>query len=198
LRVKICGITNIKDALDAVEAGADALGFVFYSKSPRYIKPLQAKKIIDQLPPFVQSVGLFVNENASEVDFICNFTNIDLAQIHFEPDDKFFKHLTTKHIKVVRAKCKENITLYKDEYRIIDAFVESYGGEGKRLNLEWFNNIDCSRIILAGGLALNNIQELKRFNFYSVDVSSSVEDKKGIKNKQKLINFIKAVDELHR
>ncbi len=198
MRVKICGITNLADALDAIEAGADALGFVFYNKSPRYIDPLEAKKIIEQLPPFVQSVGLFVNEPSAKIDFICKMVKIDLAQIHFEADEVFYKTLTTKHLKVVRAKVKEDLYLYKDEYRIIDAFVESYGGEGKRLNLDWFKDIDCSRIILAGGLTSQNVKELKGFNFYCLDVSSGVEEKKGKKSKQKINAFIRSANELYK
>ena len=198
MRVKICGITNLTDALDAIEAGADALGFVFYDKSPRYINPLEAKKIIEQLPPFVQSVGLFVNEPSAKIDFICKMAKIDLAQIHFEADEVFYKTLTTKHIKVVRAKVKEDLYLYKDEYRIVDAFVESYGGEGKRINLDWFKDIDCSRIILAGGLTSQNVKELKGFNFYSLDVSSGVEEKKGKKSKQKINDFIRSINELYK
>lgn len=193
MRVKICGITNLKDALDAIEAGADALGFVFYDKSPRYIDPKEAKKIIDQLPPFVQSVGLFVNMYAAQVDFICKLSGVDIAQIHFEADEKFFHSLQTKHLKVVRAKTADDLLFYNDQYRIVDAFVESYGGEGKRLNLDWFKNIDCSKIILAGGLSVSNLNELKDFNFYSVDVSSGVEKEKGIKDKQKMIDFVKQI-----
>ena len=198
MRVKICGITNITDAFDAINAGADALGFVFYAKSPRYINPLEAKKIIEQLPPFVQSVGLFVNEPSAKIDFVCKMAKIDLAQIHFEADDRFYKTLTTKHLKVVRAKVKEDLYLYENEYRIVDAFVESYGGEGKRLNIEWFENIDCSRIILAGGLNAQNVKELKGFNFYSLDVSSGVEESKGKKSKQKINEFIRSVNELYK
>ena len=193
MRVKICGITNLKDALDAIEAGADALGFVFYDKSSRYIDPKEAKKIIEQLPPFVQAVGLFVNMYAAQVDFMCKLSGVDIAQIHFYCDDKFFHSLQTKHIKVVRAKCASDLLLYSDQYRIVDAFVESYGGEGKRINLDWFRDIDCSKIILAGGLNLSNLEEIKDFNFYSVDVSSGVEKEKGIKDKQKMIDFIKQV-----
>lgn len=193
MRVKICGITNLEDALNAIEAGADALGFVFYDKSPRYIDPKEAKKIIDQLPPFVQSVGLFVNMYAAQVDFICKLSGVDIAQIHFEADEKFFHSLQTKHLKVVRAKTADDLLLYNDQYRIVDAFVESYGGEGKRLNLDWFKNIDCSKIILAGGLSVSNLNELKDFNFYSVDVSSGVEKEKGIKDKQKMIDFVKQI-----
>ena len=196
MRVKICGITNLKDAMDAINAGADALGFVFYPKSARYIEPAVAKDIIKQIPPFVQSVGLFVNETAQTVNHISKISQIDLAQIHFEADETFYKELEVKAIKVVRAQSQENLHLYNNEYRIVDAFVPEYGGEGKRLNLDWFKDIDCSRIILAGGLTANNLEELKRFKFYSLDVSSGVEVKKGIKDKQKMINFVNKANEL--
>jgi len=196
MRVKICGITNLKDAIDAINAGADALGFVFYPKSARYIEPSVAKDIIKQLPPFVQSVGLFVNETAQTVNNISKISQIDLAQIHFEADETFYKELEVKAIKVVRAQSHEDLNLYKDEYRIVDAFVPEYGGEGKRLNLDWFKGLDCSRIILAGGLTSDNLEELKGFNFYSLDVSSGVELKKGLKDKQKIISFINRANEL--
>ena len=196
MRVKICGITNLKDAMDAINAGADALGFVFYSKSARYIEPAAAKEIIKQLPPFVQSVGLFVNETAQTVNHIAKISQIDIAQIHFEADENFYKELEIKSLKVVRAQTKEDLSLYNNEYRIVDAFVPEYGGEGKRLNLKWFDGIDCSRIILAGGLNANNLEELKGYNFYSLDVSSGVEVKKGLKDKQKIINFVDKANEL--
>ena len=193
-KIKICGITNLEDALDAIDAGVDALGFVFYEKSPRYITPENAKRIIAKLPPFVQSIGLFVNMTASEVDLICNLSKVNIAQIHFDADESLFDTLDVKYVKVVRAKEKSDILKYKDEYRIIDAFVESFGGEGKRINLEWFKNIDCSKIILAGGLSSSNLKELKGFGFYGVDVSSGVESVKGKKDKQKMIEFCKKVN----
>ncbi len=196
MRIKICGITNLQDALDAIEAGANALGFVFYEKSARYIAPLKAKKIIDQLPPFIQSVGLFVNLPAPQVDFICKRSSIDIAQIHFEADDRFFKSLQTKHIKVIRAQNEKDILKYSDEYRIIDAFVPEFGGEGKRLELDWFKDVDCSKMIIAGGLTSENLKELKDFNFYGVDVSSGVEAQRGKKDRQKMISFCKAANEL--
>ncbi|MCK5294501.1 MAG: phosphoribosylanthranilate isomerase [Arcobacteraceae bacterium] len=198
MRVKICGITNITDALEAIEAGADALGFVFYEKSPRYITPIEAKRIIEQLPPFVQTVGLFVNLFAPQVDFIANLSGIDIAQIHFEADESFYKSLRTKCLKVVRAQRKEDILKYSDEYRIVDAFVEQYGGEGKRLNIEWFKDLDCSKIILAGGLTASNIKELKGLNFYSLDVSSGVELQKGVKSKEKMTEFVNSINELSK
>ena len=198
MRVKICGITNLYDALNAIEAGADALGFVFYEKSPRYISPIEAKKIIDQLPPFVQTVGLFVNMYAAQIDFMVKLSGVDIAQIHFDADDKFYHSLQSKSIKVVRVKEQQDLYKYSEEYRIVDAFVESYGGEGKRINLSWFDNIDCSRIILAGGLNIQNVEELKGYNFYSLDISSGVEEKKGIKNKQKMMEFVNKANELFR
>jgi phosphoribosylanthranilate isomerase len=192
-RIKICGITSLEDANDAIKAGADALGFVFYEKSPRYISPIEAKKIIDKIPPFVQSVGLFVNLPATQIDFICKRSAIDIAQIHFEADEKFFKSLQTKHMKVVRAKSREDLLKYKDEYILVDAFVEQYGGEGKRLELSWFEGLDCSKMIIAGGLNSSNLNELQVFGFYGVDVSSGVEQSKGKKDNQKMIDFCKAV-----
>jgi len=200
-RVKICGITNLNDALNAIEAGADTLGFVFYDKSPRFIDPKDARDIIRKLPPFVQTVGLFVNLYGAEVDFIIKRAEIDIAQIHFDADEKFYMSLQSKYLKVVRAKSKQDIMQHKDEYRIVDAFVESYGGEGKRLELDWFKDIDCSKIILAGGLTAQNLKEIKDYNFYGVDVSSGVELKKGIKDKDKMNNFVtevQKIDALHK
>ena len=200
MRVKICGITNLGDALDAVAAGADALGFVFYEKSPRYIEPREAKKIIDRLPPFVQSVGLFVNMYPPQIDFICKMSTVDIAQIIQEDaDESFFKSLQTRHIEVVRVKSAEDLkTLDPEKYYLVDAFVEGYGGAGKRIALEWFEEIDCSKLVLAGGLTPKNLGELKGYNFYSVDVSSGVEASKGKKDKQKMFDFVRKVDEISK
>lgn len=198
MRLKICGITNLQDALDAVEAGADALGFVFYEKSPRYIDPISAKEIIEQLPPFVQSVGLFVNVYAAQIDFIAKRAKIDLAQIiHENADGNFYHSLQTKYIDVVRVQARKDIlNLPKDKYFLIDAFVEEFGGAGKRVALEFFKDIDCSKFILAGGLSADNLHELKPYNFYGVDVSSGVERTKGQKEKQKMIDFVQKLNEI--
>ena len=190
MRVKICGITNLKDALHAVECGADALGFVFYPKSPRYIAPAEAKVIIDQLPPFVERVGLFVNEEAGVVDEVCASAGISLAQIHFDVDDAYLGSLHTLSLPVVRAKSPEDVHRFSDRYRLVDAYCEAYGGSGKRLNLEWFEGVDCSRIILAGGLTPDNVAEVKKYGFYGVDVSSGTEVQKGIKDPKKVEAFI--------
>ncbi len=190
MRVKICGITNYEDAKNAIDFGADALGLVFYDKSPRYIKPDDAKQLIKKLPPFVEIVGLFVNETSHTVNNLSSFTKIDLAQIHFEAPKSFYDELVIKHLKVVRAKAKEDISNYQEEYRIVDAFVDSYGGEGKRVDLNWFKDINKEKIILAGGLNEKNLQEILKYDFYGVDVSSGVEKSKGKKDKILLKNFI--------
>jgi len=190
MRVKICGITNFQDAMQAVEAGADALGFVFYKESPRYITPANAKKIIDKLPPFVGRVGLFVNEGIDTIDTIAKYCDLTLCQIHFEVDEEALEMIGSKAMPVIRAKEAKDILQYKNRYRLVDAFSQEYGGSGKRLNLEWFDGIDCSKIILAGGLTPNNLEALKKYNFYGVDVSSGVERIKGRKDYAKVSKFI--------
>lgn len=196
MRVKICGITNLEDALDAIAAGASALGFVFYKPSPRYISAQNALEIVNALPPFVQTVGLFVNENEAFINETCVKAKMQLAQIIDDENIIDMALLQTKAIRVVRAQNKETIQSIKDEYVLVDAFVESFGGEGQRVALEWFEGIDCSKMILAGGLKAQNLSELKEFDFFGVDVSSGVEAYKGKKDKQKMIDFIKAAYEL--
>ena len=190
MRVKICGITNYEDAKNAIDFGADALGFVFYEKSPRFITPAETKKIIQKLPPFVEKVGLFVNTNSQKTKEMIKQSQITLAQIHFEADTQFYHDIDFPYLKVIRAKSKEDILKYSDEYKIVDAFVDSYGGEGKRVELNWFKDIDTSKIILAGGLNENNLTQVLNKGFYGVDVSSGVEKTKGKKDTIKLKNFI--------
>ena len=190
MRVKICGITNLPDALQAVEAGADALGFVFYKKSPRYIDPKAAAEIACKLPPFVERVGLFVDESPSYIDSVCRQSTMSLAQIHFDVDNAFLDSLETKTLPVVRAGRAEEVMRFAERYRLVDAYSEAYGGSGKRLNLEWFDGVDCSKIILAGGLTPENVGEVKKYGFYAVDVSSGTEAEKGIKDPEKVKKFI--------
>jgi phosphoribosylanthranilate isomerase len=190
MRVKICGITNFQDAMQAIDAGADALGFVFYRESPRYIKPADAKKIIEKIPPFIGRVGLFVNEGIDTIDTISTYCDLTLCQIHFDVDEEALGMIGSKAMPVIRAREPKDILQYSNRYRLVDAYCEEYGGSGKRLNLEWFKGIDCSKIILAGGLTPENLHEVKKYNFYGVDVSSGVERMKGKKDPQKVAKFI--------
>ena len=190
MRVKICGITNLEDAIYAVSCGADALGFVFYPPSPRYIEPERAAKIIEELPPFVEKVGLFVNESAQDIEKMAHTSGISLAQLHFDIDEEFADSIDFPTIPVVRAKSAEDIDRFSDRYRLVDAWCESYGGSGKRLNIEWFDGRDNSKIILAGGLDAQNVGNLAGYGFYAVDVSSGTEAARGKKDPEKVRKFI--------
>ena len=190
MRVKICGITNLKDALHAVECGADALGFVFYNKSPRYITPAAAKRIIDKLPPFIERVGLFVNEGIETINTVSKYCDISRAQIHFDVDGESLDAIGLQTLPVVRVESPNDLTKFQDRYRLVDAYTESYGGAGVRLNLDWFNGVDCSKMILAGGLTADNVAQVKKLGFYGVDVSSGVESIKGKKDPMKVKQFI--------
>lgn len=189
--VKICGITNLDDALCAIEAGADALGFVFYPKSPRYITPNDAKAIAEKLPLHVKKIGLFVDVSPEEVSFTCKEAHMDMAQIQFDVDEAFFNALKVPYVRVVRAREADDVRQqYQGLIRLVDAYVEGYGGAGKRIDLSWFENTDCDNIILAGGLSPENIEQIKPMGFYGVDVSSGVERAKGLKDHAKVRAFI--------
>lgn len=196
MRVKICGITNLEDALNAINAGASALGFVFYKPSPRYIEPLVALKIVENLPPFVQTIGLFVNETTDFINKTCKESKMQLAQIIDDENIVDFFKLEVKYLKVLRVKSKEDLNSLKDDYYLVDAFVDEFGGAGKRVALEWFKDINCSKFILAGGLNSQNLKEIDGYGFFAVDVSSAVEKQKGVKDKQKMFDFVKAANEI--
>lgn len=196
MRVKICGITNLEDALNAVLAKASALGFVFYKDSARYIEAKKALEIIEKLPPFVQSVGLFVNESEDFINKVCKEAKIQVAQIIDDNKSLNYSKLEVKYIKVIRVKTREDLLNLDDEYYLVDAFVDGFGGQGQKIALEYFEGLDCSKFILAGGLKKEDLKYLKNFNFFAFDVSSSVEIQKGKKDKQKMIDFVKEAYEL--
>ncbi|OCL86912.1 N-(5'-phosphoribosyl)anthranilate isomerase [Aliarcobacter thereius] len=196
MRVKICGITNYEDAINAVNAGASALGFVFYEKSPRYIKPQNALLIVEKLPPFVQIVGLFVNETTENINKISLESKMQVAQIIDDKNIVDYSKLNIKAIKVVRVKEKKDLEKLENSYYLVDAFVDSFGGAGKRIDLDFFKNIDCSKFILAGGLSKDNLKELNGFGFFAIDVSSAVEKEKGKKDKEKMEEFLKEAYEI--
>ncbi len=191
MRVKICGIRSLRDAMWAVEAGADALGFVFYEGSPRYVTKKEAAEIIEKLPPFIERVGLFVNSSISEIERVCVECNISLAQLHFDIDENFLERLRVKALPVVRAKTPEDLTKFADRYRLVDSFVKEYGGAGKRIDIRWFEDVDRSKIVLAGGLTPQNVSQVAGMGFYGVDVSSGVEASKGVKDKEKIFEFVR-------
>jgi len=138
----------------------------------------------------VERVGLFVNEGVETIDTVCRYSDISRAQIHFDVDEESLDAIGLQTLPVVRAKSPEDLLRFKDRYRLVDAYSETYGGSGKRLNLEWFKDVDCSKIILAGGLTPENVSQVKGFGFYGLDVSSGVESVKGKKDPEKVKQFI--------
>ncbi len=189
IRTKICGITRLKDALFSVGCGVDALGFNFYKKSPRYVSPNKAYSIISQLPPFVSSVGLFVNEDYDEILKISDMCGIRTIQLHGDesPDfcGKFDSYRVIKAFRIKDESDLENIKKYDLSGYILDSFSpDLYGGTG--LSFDWglLDKIDFDgNIIVAGGINPDNIERLLRSVVpYGVDICSGVESSPGVKD----------------
>ena len=202
VKVKICGITNSHDADTAVEAGADALGFVFFAKSPRCIDRKIAQHIIANLPPFILSVGVFVNEEAKVVRDIMDQCGLTLAQLHGDESPAYCESLNRPILRAIRLRDRGSF-LSMAEYKgragvrgfLIDAFSESsYGGTGQ--TVDWNIAAEAAKaapILLAGGLTPDNVQEaIHKVQPYGVDVSSGVEASPGKKDHEKVQAFIKA------
>jgi len=197
VKLKICGIKNLDDAMAAVDFGADALGFVFFKESPRYISRDEAAKIIKQLPSFTTTVGVFVNETPDQIERIISLTGIDIIQLHGDEPPEMCD--TSKRIiKAIRVRSLESLEPLK-RYRekvsafLLDTFTPgTFGGTGQKFN--WDIALDAKqfgRIILAGGLTPDNVAEAVRYvRPYGVDVSSGVESEKGKKDLKKMKLFI--------
>lgn len=199
-RVKICGITCLEDALSAVDAGADAIGFVFYGKSPRYIMQQKAADIAYRLPPFVSKVGLFVNESEEGVFSILENVPIDLLQFHGEEKPTVCKSYGLPYIKAVRMKGDVDVYRVCDDYAaacalLLDGFVEDvHGGTGEVFAWSRVPKDLKQKVVLAGGLTPENVAEaVTAVAPYAVDVSGGVEASKGIKDVRKIEKFIRAV-----
>lgn len=195
-RVKICGITNAKDAAAAVESGADALGFIFYGKSPRFIEPEKAAGIINELPPFVTAVGVFVDETLDGVRKAVLESGVTCVQLHGAETPEFCDSVGGSVIKAFRIKGIEDIEAIK-KYRagayLLDAFKTGVpGGTGK--TFDWEIALEAKklgRIILSGGLNPGNVLDaVRHVNPYAVDVSTGVEKSPGIKDPGLVRNFI--------
>ncbi|MBI4417427.1 MAG: phosphoribosylanthranilate isomerase [Ignavibacteriales bacterium] len=196
LFVKICGITNLEDAMHAVRCKADAVGFVFYERSERYVAPERAAEIVAQLPDFVSKVGVFVNATQRSVEEIARKVNLSAVQLYGKegPDD-----LVGYEASVIKAfNIRPNFDVEVMRNYLVDAFLldahseARYGGSGK--TFDWNIAVrakEYGRIILAGGLTPENIEDAVRFvQPYGVDVSSGVEGKPGKKDPERVRNFI--------
>ncbi len=204
VRIKVCGITNEQDALKAARLGAWSIGFIFHKKSPRYISPFKAKKIIDALPPFVTPVGVFVNNNLGAMRDIINHTGIRVAQLHGDEDHHFchrLKRYNVKIIKVIRVGddfSPKMIEPYKVDAFLFDTFdKDAYGGTG--VSFDWRKLVELKNqqtpIILSGGLNSQNIIEaVNGLKPYAVDVNSGVEEAPGKKSPIKMKEFIDIVN----
>jgi phosphoribosylanthranilate isomerase len=194
--VKICGITNVEDALQAVEAGANALGFVFYARSPRHVTPDEVQKIIAELPPFVTTVGLFVNESIPRIRRTMAAARLDVVQLHGDeqPEDCLIEPLRViKALRVKAAASLEGADRYRVSALLLDAWSDkAYGGTGEQFDWQLARRLSGNRpVILAGGLNPENIIDaVRQVKPYAVDVSSGVEARPGKKDQQKVKEFI--------
>lgn len=202
-RVKICGITRQVDAVAAAQAGADAIGLVFYPPSPRYLSAERALEIRDALPPFVQTVALFVNPDAAQVAQVLGRVRPSMLQFHGEESPQFCAQFGMPYVKACRVKAGVSTGVDLLEYLqayssaaawLLDSHVEEYGGVGE--SFDW-SVVPARRdrpLILSGGLARQNVAEaIRRLHPWGVDVSSGVESAKGIKDAAKIAAFIAEV-----
>ncbi len=203
IKIKICGITNLEDALVAVEAGADALGFVFHTQSPRCIEPAVAKRIIAQLPPFVLPVGVFVNHEQETIRQVFDECGLVFAQLHGDETPMFCESLGRPVFRALRLRDRGSL-LALAEYKgrmgvrgfVVDAFSsEAYGGTGQTVDWTLAREVaKAAPILLAGGLTPSNVQEaIRQVQPYGVDVSSGVENRPGKKDHEKIRAFTQAV-----
>jgi phosphoribosylanthranilate isomerase len=199
IKIKICGITNLEDAMAAAEDGADALGFIFYKKSPRYVEPSKAAEIVRQLPPFITPVAVFVNEREEKIRDIQFTTGIKVLQFHGDERPEFCDRFATRVIKAFQVKDKESIK-HMAHYHVGAFLLDSYkdgvrGGTGTIF--DWHLAVVAKtfgRVVLAGGLTPENVAEaVKLVQPYGVDVAGGVEREKGLKDHAKLKKFITEV-----
>ena len=202
-RVKICGITRVQDARAAAEAGADAIGLVFYPPSPRYLSGERAVEIRDALPPFVQTVALFVNADASQVAQVIGRVRPAMLQFHGEETPQFCAQFGMPYVKACRV--KRGVTSGVDalEYLrpfaraaawLFDSYVPEYGGVGEAFDWSLLPAVRARPVILSGGLSRDNVAEaIRRVRPWGVDVSSGVESAKGIKDAAKIAAFMAEV-----
>lgn len=203
-RIKICGLTRVDDALAAAQAGADAIGLIFYLGSKRFVAIDVAVSIARALPPFVMTVALFVNENKEKIEEIVSVLQPDLLQFHGDESEPFCAQFNIPYLRAIRVgngkSTSHDLLQFADRFQnakslLLDTLSEGYyGGSGKIFDWEVIPHELRSRIILSGGLKLENVADAIRIvRPWAVDVSSGVECSPGIKDHQKIIQFIEAV-----
>jgi len=201
MKIKICGITLIEDAQLCVEHGVDAIGFIFYSKSKRYVSPEDAKNIVASLPIFTHKIGVFVNEDVAEVNRIAKQVGLSGVQLHGNETVEYISQITHPVVKSFGVDESFDFSLieaYKDCTILLDVKdTEQHGGTGNSFDWELIPEDIRSRVIIAGGVSPNNIVEIhEKINPYGVDLSSSVEVSPGIKNSKKIIDVLKIINKI--
>jgi phosphoribosylanthranilate isomerase len=206
LRIKICGITNLEDALLAAAQGAHALGFVFYPPSPRYVTPEAAWRIIAQLPPLVLTVGVFVDAQAEVVEHLAELVGLDWVQLHGSEPPQYCQDLGHRVIKAFRIQNENSLTALADYQGAAQAFLldaykpEVPGGTGEAFDWNLAREAQTyGPVILSGGLTAENVaQAIKVAEPLAVDVASGVEAAPGKKDPKKLAAFFRAIREVER
>ncbi len=199
-RIKICGITRIEDALTATRLGADAIGFIFWPKSARFISPAKAREIVDELPPFVSAVGVYVDPEEGWVEESSNIARLSLLQFHGDESPEFCDQFSLPYIKALRVREGMDLLQYEDRYSsarglLLDTYTEGMpGGTGDTFNWDLIPQGLTVPLILSGGLHPGNVtMAIKRVQPWAVDVSSGVESAKGIKDAEKIADFMRGV-----
>jgi phosphoribosylanthranilate isomerase len=203
VKVKICGITTVEDALACVESGADALGFVFYPKSKRAVTPQVVRKITQNLPPFVSKVGVFVNGDPRDILEIMSYANLDYAQLHGDETPEMCEYVgASRVIKAFRLKDDSSVQEVKNYLKVVrailvDSYSEvSYGGTGRRADINLILKVkeiaSGVPLIVSGGLNPENVATvIREVEPYAVDVSSGVEKSPGVKDWEKVKEFVR-------
>jgi phosphoribosylanthranilate isomerase len=201
VKIKVCGITNLTDAEKALELGADALGFNFYPPSPRWITPETARAILQKVPESSWNVAVFVDEPKEKVEEVLGKIDdqrqtFNYVQFHGEESADYCRNWNIKVIKAFRVKEKKSLDKMKNfpaDFYLLDSWSPGFGGSGGSFPWEWLENVDAAKLILSGGLhAANVVEAIRRIRPYAVDVCSGVESHPGIKDHEKLKEFILA------
>lgn len=198
-RIKICGLTREEDVDAAVAAGADAIGFVFYPPSPRYVTLQRAAELTKRIPPFVDVVGLFVNEVPELVQAACDALPINVLQFHGDEDGAYCRQFARPYLRAARVRPGLDLVEFARSFSdsrglLLDAFVEGYGGGGHVFDWTLIPPGLPGYLVLSGGLAADNVGDaVRRVRPVAVDVSSGVEMSKGIKDHSKIAAFVAAV-----
>ena len=199
-RIKICGITRIEDALAAARLGTDAIGLVFWPQSARTVTPAKAREIVAALPPFISSVGVYVDPEAEWVEQTASVVGLNLLQFHGDESPEFCSQFSLPYIKAVRVRAGVDLLQYATRYSgarglLLDTYVEGTpGGTGDAFNWSLIPQHLPLPLILSGGLHPGNVSTaIKQAQPWAVDVSSGVEAAKGIKDAEKIAAFMQGV-----